>query len=284
MTIDSSAADYGLAHPASPDTVPSPEDRVLVSILNWFDMPATLRCVENVLASDWPELDIIVIDNGSRPEEFAELKERFAQIRTIRPGHNLGFAGGNNLAARSAAGEYLVMLNNDAFPEEGWLETLHQAAVAHPNYCFASRLLLDSDPSLLDGEWNVCHASGLVWRKNHNQPATKSAVSPRFVMSACAAASAYPRGAFEQVGGFDERFIICGGDVDLCIRMNEAGYQTWFVGGGYMLHKESISRKFTPIPPEDFYNSYLSYVKGYDPAVGDPFLPEITKSFKVHGA
>lgn len=62
--------------------------------------------------------------------------------------------------------------------------------------------------------------------------------------------------------------------------MNESGLQTWFVGGGYMLHKESISRKFIPIPAEDFYNSYISYIKGYDPELGDPFLPEITKKLK----
>jgi GT2 family glycosyltransferase len=89
---------------------------------------------------------------------------------------------------------------------------------------------------------------------------------------------------FDELGGLDEKFIICGGDVDLCIRHNSAGYQTWLIGGGYMLHKESVSRKFTPIPDEDFYNSYLSYIKGYDLRVGDPFVPEITKNLKIYGA
>ena len=97
------------------------------------------------------------------------------------------------------------------------------------------------------------------------------------------AAQLVRKSSFEKIGGFDEKFIICGGDVDLCIRMNESGLQTWFVGGGYMLHKESISRKFIPIPAEDFYNSYISYIKGYDPEIGDPFLPEITKKIKIHG-
>lgn len=117
MKIDSSAADSGLAHPASPTPIPPGEERVLVSILNWFDMPATLRCVENVLASDWPALDVIVIDNGSRPEEFAALKERFAQIRTIRPDHNLGFAGGHNLSlsiAKEQRYPFSLLVNNDA--------------------------------------------------------------------------------------------------------------------------------------------------------------------------
>jgi GT2 family glycosyltransferase len=61
--------------------------------------------------------------------------------------------------------------------------------------------------------------------------------------------------------------------------MNKAGYQTWYVGGGYILHKESQSRKFTPIPYNDFYWSYLSYVQGFDEKTGDPFLPKIAEKF-----
>jgi GT2 family glycosyltransferase len=77
---------------------------------------------------------------------------------------------------------------------------------------------------LLDGEWNVYHASGLAWRKNHNQPAARSATSPQLVMSACAAASAYPRMAFEQAGGFDEDFFAYMEDLDLDMRLQLAGY------------------------------------------------------------
>lgn len=117
MTSDSSAENSGLARPTSPALLPSREDRVLVSILNWFDMPATLRCIENVLASDWPEMDVIVIDNGSQADEFATLKERFPQIRTIRPARNCGFAGGHNLSLVIAQQErypFSLLVNNDA--------------------------------------------------------------------------------------------------------------------------------------------------------------------------
>ena len=85
------------------------------------------------------------------------------------------------------------------------------------------------------------------------------------------------RTKFNAVNGFDERFIICGGDVDLCIRLNKSGFQTWFVAGGYILHKESQSRAHKPVPFNDFYYSYLSYVKGFDIEVGDPFLPRLTR-------
>ena len=89
--------------------------------------------------------------------------------------------------------------------------------------------------------------------------------------------------AYKKIEQYDERFIIGGGDVDLCIRLNKMGYQTWYVSGGYILHKESQSRRQISIPYSDFYWSYLSYITGYDVEVGDPFLPEITKKIRLHG-
>lgn len=214
-----------------------------ILILFWQSEQYLQRCLQSLKAQTFRDFEVILLDNGSsrppNPEVLASIED--VPVKLLRSETNLGFAGGNNLAARSAAGEYIVALNNDAFPEEGWLETLHQAAVAHPNYCFASRLLLDSDPSLLDGEWNVCHASGLVWRKNRNQPATKSAVSPRFVMSACAAAAAYPRGAFEQVGGFDEQFFAYMEDADLDMRLQLAGHPFLYLPEAVVRHVGSGS-------------------------------------------
>jgi GT2 family glycosyltransferase len=85
------------------------------------------------------------------------------------------------------------------------------------------------------------------------------------------------REKFLAIGGYNEKFIIGGGDVDLCIRLNKAGQQTWYVGGGYIIHKESQSRTHIPITYNDFYYSYLSYIQGYDSKVGDPYLPLVTK-------
>ncbi len=88
------------------------------------------------------------------------------------------------------------------------------------------------------------------------------------------------RKKFDAVTGFDERFIICGGDVDLCIRLNKKGYQSWYVAGGYIIHKESQSRSYKPVPYIDFFHSYNSYIQGFDVKVGDPFLPKITEGMK----
>ncbi len=197
-----------------------------IVILFWQSEQYLQRCLQSLQAETYQDFEVVLLNNGaSQPPDTAMLATfRSLSLKQVHSDTNLGFAGGNNLAARSATGEYLVLLNGDAFPEPNWLASLHQAALTHPGHCFASRLVQADNPKMLDGEWNVYHASGLAWRKNHNQPTTKSATRPRLVMSACAAASAYPRAAFEQVGGFDEEFFAYMEDLDLDMRLQLAGY------------------------------------------------------------
>lgn len=214
-----------------------------IVILFWQSEQYLQRCLQSLKTQTFQDFEVILLNNGaSQPPDAAVLA--IFQNLTFKQVHsetNLGFAGGNNLAARSASGEYLVLINSDAFPEPDWLATLHQAALTHPGVCFASRLLQAENPDHLDGEWNVYHASGLAWRKNHNQPSTKSASSPRYVMSACAAASAYPRSAFEQVEGFDEEFFAYMEDLDLDMRLQLAGYPFLYLPEATVRHVGSGS-------------------------------------------
>lgn len=214
-----------------------------ILILFWQSEQYLQRCLQSLNAQIFRDFEVILLDNGANqpPDREVLLGIGDFPVKLIRSETNLGFAGGNNLAARSAVGEYLVLLNGDAFPEPGWLETLYQAALTHPNYCFASRLLKADNPAYLDGEWNVYHASGLAWRKNHNRLAAKSAASSRLVMSACAAASAYPRAAFEQVEGFDEDFFAYMEDVDLDMRLQLAGHPFLYLPDAVVQHVGSGS-------------------------------------------
>lgn len=214
-----------------------------ILILFWQSEQYLQRCMQSLRTQTFRDFEVILLNNGASQPPDPLVIEDFQNIRLkqVHSETNLGFAGGNNLAARSSSGEYLVLLNGDAFPEPDWLTTLHQAALTHPGHCFASRLVKAENPEILDGEWNVYHAGGLAWRKNHNQPATKSATSPRLVMSACAAASAYPRSVFEQVGGFDEDFFAYMEDLDLDMRLQLAGYPFLYLPQAVVHHVGSGS-------------------------------------------
>ena len=214
-----------------------------VLILYWNSaeyLPENLHALNEQTFKDF---EVILLDNGAdEPPDPAVLSQHtHLDIHLSRSETNLGFAGGNNLAAQEARGDYIVLLNGDAFPEPNWLTVLHQAAQHYPDHCFASRLLKANHPEILDGEWNVYHASGLAWRKNHNRPTSLSSTRARHVVSACAAAAAYPRDAFEQAGGFDEDFFAYMEDVDLDLRLRLAGYPCVYLPGAVVRHVGSGS-------------------------------------------
>jgi GT2 family glycosyltransferase len=68
-----------------------------------------------------------------------------------------------------------------------------------------------------------------------------------------------------KVGGFDERFEVISGDVDLCIRLNHIKYQSYYIGScGYIIHKESQTRNTSYIHLSDYINTYRAYITAVD--------------------
>ncbi len=214
-----------------------------VVMLHWNSgrfLAAALDALEGQTCKDF---ELILLDNGSPEALDTAVLARHPELplTVLRSERNLGFAGGNNLASRSAHGELLVLLNGDAFPEPEWLAEIYAAAQTRPGACFASRQVMAEDPSRLDGEWNVYAASGLAWRKSHGQPLAKACPTEREVISACAAASAYPLAAFREAGGFDEDFFAYLEDVDLDLRLRLLGYPCYYLPGAVVRHVGSGS-------------------------------------------
>ena len=214
-----------------------------VLILFWKSAQFLADNLQALEEQSFKDFEVILLDNGAEepPDPSVLSLHPELDLHLLRSETNLGFAAGNNLAARQAQGEYVILLNNDAFPQPNWLATLHQFAQGYPGHCFASRLLQADNPNVLDGEWNVYHASGLAWRQNHSRPTSFGSASPRYVMSACAAASAYPRLAFEQIGGFDEDFFAYMEDIDLDLRLRLAGYPCLYLPEAVVQHVGSGS-------------------------------------------
>jgi len=76
----------------------------------------------------YPNLEVVLVDNGSSDDSCQFVSEQYPEVRIIRAKRNLGFAGGNNLGAQHATGDYLAFLNNDTIPHEDWLAELVQTA------------------------------------------------------------------------------------------------------------------------------------------------------------
>jgi O-antigen biosynthesis protein len=110
--------------------------RISVIILTFNNLELTKACIDSVLQrSEYPNLEVIVVDNASSddtPVYLKELTQRNPDVRIVLNAENLGFAAGNNVGLSIATGDYLVLLNNDTVVTQGWIMSLIRHFQAYP--------------------------------------------------------------------------------------------------------------------------------------------------------
>lgn len=218
--------------------------RVSLVLVSW-NSSAQLEELFSALAKQTiSDFEIVTIDNGSTDESLqvaALHKERFQLVTKQLPA-NLGFATANNIGVRLARGEWIILLNADAYPEPNWLENLLRVAEENPDYnFFSSRQIQYLAPHLLDGAGDEYHVSGLAWRRFYNHKSAQYGLAQEEVFGACAAAAMYRREDFLKVGGFDEDYFSYFEDVDLSIRLRLAGGRCLYVPDAVVHHVGSAS-------------------------------------------
>jgi GT2 family glycosyltransferase len=213
-----------------------------IIVVSWNIAEHLPRCLDALLAQTFHDFEVILVDNGSEDGALDGLQEKYPaldlQIHKLKS--NLGFAVANNMGARFARGQWLALLNADAFPEPDWLERLVEAAKTHPDAFFSSRQIQAKTPDYLDGEGDVYHVSGLAWRHKYGSPVYPLNESQE-VFSACGAAAFYPRQDFLDAGGFDEDYFSYHEDVDLGFRLRLRGLSCLLIPQAIVHHVGSAS-------------------------------------------
>ena len=200
---------------------------------------------------DYPaEVERIVVDNGSvEPELIAFLDSQQAQGRLhwLQSPGPFNFAALNNMAAAVARGGLLCLLNNDVVPlDSEWLSRMAHRA-CDPAVGAVGALLTYPDGTIQ----HAGVALGLGGAAGHVQRGVDPA-APRWanwhamsrrVEAVTAACLVVRKAAFDSVGGFDAaRFPVAFNDVDLCLRLQQAGLQNVYEAGARLVHHESLSR------------------------------------------
>jgi GT2 family glycosyltransferase len=223
-------------------TSETPEVSIIVA--TWNSESVIPRCLDSLVQQTFRDFEVIVVDNGSSDGTIEYLQEKLPglAIQVESLDSNRGFAAANNIGARIARGQWLAMLNSDAFPAPDWLEKLLLAAECHPEFSFfSSRQLQANAPQLLDGAGDTLHISGLAWRRYASFPAAQYGLKTEEVFSACAAAALYSRQAFLQEGGFDEDFFSYHEDIDLGFRLRLQGFRCLYVPDAVVQHVGSAT-------------------------------------------
>lgn len=206
--------------------------KISIIVVSFNTCQMTLACLRSVVAQTLTPYELIVIDNASSDGSAAAIKAEFPNIALMAENENHGFAGANNLAAKHARGEKLLLLNPDTVILDGAIDRLYAFADRTPASRIWGGRTLFGDGSLNYGSawrrmtlWNIfCRTAGLTGlfpkseifnseaygRWDRNTERQVDIVTGCFFLIALR--------DWKALGGFDQTFFMYGEEADLCLR------------------------------------------------------------------
>jgi GT2 family glycosyltransferase len=218
--------------------------KVAVVILNWNGKKHLREFLPSVLASTWPNMDVIVGDNGSTDGSVEFLKQDFPSVRVIQNDKNYGFTGGYNRVLEQVEADYFVLLNSDVEVHNGWIEPV----IA----------MMENDPSIAAAAPKIKSFA----EKNYFEHAgAAGGFIDCFGYPFCRGRMFYvmeeDKGQYEQSGevfwasgaamfvkkdcwfmadGFDDRFFAHMEEIDLCWRLKNMGFKVMYCAESEVYH------------------------------------------------
>ena len=220
--------------------------------------------------------EIIIVDNASSDGSVEFITEKFPEVNLIANDKNLGFGKANNQALKIAKGKYILLINPDAIVSEDTFTKMISFFESHPSVGLAGCKILNPDGTLqlacrrsFPGPWtSFCKVTGLsnlfpnsrlfarynLTYKDENQSYEVDAISGSFMMM--------KREVYEKTSGFDEDYFMYGEDLDLCYRIQQAGYKVYYVHETQIIHyKGESTRRSSLDETKFFYDAMHLFVK-----------------------
>lgn len=223
----------------------------LVSILipNRDSVQMLGRCIESLAQSSYANYELLILENNSENEEtwnYYRQLERQGNVRIVPWKRPFNYASINNFGATQARGELLLFLNNDIEAiKSDWLEWLVKHALRPEVGAVGAKLLYADDTIQHAGI--VIGMGGIAGHVHLRFPRDAEGYMKRLrITHNCAAVTGAclmtRRSVFEEVGGFDESFVLAFNDVDLCLQILARGYQIIWTPEAELYHLESATR------------------------------------------
>ncbi|MEA5077250.1 MAG: glycosyltransferase family 2 protein [Anaerolineaceae bacterium] len=211
---------------------------IIVGYNSWADLK---RCLPSVFLWTDPDVEVIVVDNGSSDETLAELPNKFPSVKLIIAKENSGFGAGCNLGAEAALGEYLVFLNPDTLVSQDALRELISPLEIDPDVGMTTPKILQMDhPTRINTCGNDVHLSGLALCRGMNEEASKYTLTEE-VNSISGAAFAIKKDYFFELGAFDPAFFLYVEDTDLSLRCLLNGKRIVYVPNSVIYHDYKLT-------------------------------------------
>ncbi|MBT8398886.1 MAG: glycosyltransferase family 2 protein [Rhodothermia bacterium] len=209
----------------------SAHPRVSIIVVSWNAVDLLREFMPTVAATDYPDFEIILADNASEDGSAQWVQNNLPDIRIVRHDRNYAFCGGNNRAYPYATGEYVVFLNNDVKVEPDWLRPLVKQMESDKSIAAIQPKVLSyrqqdrfeyagAAGGFLD-RFGYPFARGRIFFKTEIDRGQYDDF--RDVFWATGAAMMIRRSAVDEVGLFDEAFVMHMEEIDLCWRLHRAG-------------------------------------------------------------
>ena len=212
-------------------TAPTP--LVHIVVLNYNGMRFLKECFDSLLATTYQNVELVLLDNNSTDESVGYISKNYPSTRIIQTGINGGYSLAYNVAFDQCKGTYLVMLNNDVKVRSGWLEPMVAACEADHNIAAAQPKLLSMHDTQMFEYAGACggfldkygypFARGRVFFTLEKD--TGQYDDMERIFWATGAAMFIRISALKHSGNLDKDFVHHMEEIDLCWRMNLAGYK-----------------------------------------------------------
>jgi len=215
---------------------------VSVIILNFNGCSVLRSCLEGMRRQKYSNFEVIVVDNGSVDDSVEVVQKEFSWVTLVVNEKNLGYAEGNNRGLRVAKGEYVVFLNNDAYPKDDWLSSLVKTAKSDSKIGIVGSKVFRGKTNLLESaggwiEYPLGDAPPRAYLKFDNGKYDKK----EEVAYVSGAALLVKKDLTDKLGCFDPMYFCYHEETDLCWRARLAGYVVLYDPNAVVYHHGSFT-------------------------------------------
>ena len=214
---------------------------VSIIILNYNAGKLLLDCVESILKSDFKNYEIIVVDNNSKDKSHLICKEKFEEIKLIENSQNFGFCEGNNIGAKNAKGEFIIIINPDTTVTPNWINEFLKANKENGDGIYQPKIISLEDKKTILSTGNMIHLFGFGFARDKGNLKTKNVENVEKITYSSGTCIFTTKKLFEKIGMFDSFLFLYHDDLDLSWRASMQKIDSFYVPTITVFHKESYN-------------------------------------------
>lgn len=226
---------------------------VSVLVVTYNQQKYTKECLDSLRQQQYPNIEIIVVDNASKDGTQSFIQKSYPEIKLIQNKENQYFAEGNNIGYRNSKGKYIFLLNNDAYIEKNVISKLVAYLEDNPKVGIVQNKLLYADnPKKIDSAGSFFTFTGFLFHRGYQQHLVDNNISE--VFSIKGASMMVKREIIDRIGLFDPNYKLYFEDTDLCWKSILLGYKVIYQPNSITYHHVGASSSKINLPFIDFHS------------------------------